>query len=101
MKKIEKYKFYLLLLIIPSISLVISIKQAIYNYDGYHWGLILFSAEGLNLGGNEIYPSLFQPFGGFPDSSLVENSNVTFPKYIGMGYEKKDKLNNLFKKLFN
>ena len=51
MKKIEKYKFYLLLLIIPSISLVISIKQAIYNYDGYHWGLILFSAEGLNLGG--------------------------------------------------
>ena len=26
-------------------------------------------AAGLNLGGNEIYPSLFQPFGGFPDSS--------------------------------
>lgn len=51
MKKIEKYKFYLLLLIIPAISFVISINQAIYNYDGYHWGLILFSAEGLNLGG--------------------------------------------------
>jgi hypothetical protein len=51
LKKIEKYKFYLFLLIIPSVSLVISIKQAIYNYDGYHWGLILFSAEGLNLGG--------------------------------------------------
>ena len=51
MKKIEKYKFYLLLLIIPTISFVVSINQAIYNYDGYHWGLILFSAEGLNLGG--------------------------------------------------
>ena len=51
MKKIEKYKFFLLLLIIPAISFVISINQAIYNYDGYHWGLILFSAEGLNLGG--------------------------------------------------
>ncbi|MDC1250574.1 mandelate racemase/muconate lactonizing enzyme family protein [Pelagibacteraceae bacterium] len=58
-------------------------------------------AAGLNLGGNEIYPSLFQPFGGFPDSSLVENSQVTFPKFIGMGYEKKEKLNMLFKKLFN
>ena len=58
-------------------------------------------AAGLNLGGNEIYPSLFQPFGGFPDSSLVENSQVTFPKFIGMGYEKKEKLNTLFKKLFN
>lgn len=58
-------------------------------------------AAGLNLGGNEIYPSLFQPFGGFPDSSLVENSHVTFPKFIGMGYEKKEKLNTLFKKLFN
>jgi hypothetical protein len=50
--------------------------------------------------GNEIYPSLFQPFGRFPDSSLVENSYVTFPKFIGMGYEHKKKLNDLFKKLF-
>ena len=46
-------------------------------------------AAGLDLGGNEIYPSLFQPFGGFPDSSLVENSYVTFPKFIGIGYEHK------------
>ena len=58
-------------------------------------------AAGLNLGGNEIYPSLFQPFGGFPDESLVEDSFVTFPKFIGMGYEKKEKLNNLFKTLFS
>ena len=58
-------------------------------------------AAGLNLGGNEIYPSLFQPFGGFPDSSQIENSYVTFPKFIGMGYEKKKKLYNLFLKLFD
>ena len=49
-------------------------------------------AAGLNLGGNEIYPSLFQPFGGFPDSSTVMDSYVTFPKFIGMGYEYKKKL---------
>ena len=58
-------------------------------------------AAGLKLGGNEIYPSLFQPFGGFPDDSLVENSYVTFPKFIGMGYENKVQLNDLFKTLFN
>ena len=55
----------------------------------------------INLGGNEIYPSLFQPFGGFPDSSQIENSYVTFPKFIGMGYENKKKLNDLLLKLFS
>ena len=58
-------------------------------------------AAGLNLGGNEIYPSLFQPFGGFPDSSIVEDSYVSFSKFIGMGYENKKKLKNLFIKLFD
>ena len=58
-------------------------------------------AAGLNLGGNEIYPSLFQPFGGFPDLSTVTDSYVTFPKFIGMGYENKKKLIDLLSKLFN
>ena len=57
-------------------------------------------AAGLNLGGNEIYPSLFQPFGGFPDSSIVEDSYVSFSKFIGMGYENKKELKNLLIKLF-
>mgnify|MGYP002701094960 FL=1 len=58
-------------------------------------------AAGLNLGGNEIYPSLFQPFGGFPDSSIVEDSYVSFSKFIGMGYENKKELKNLLIKLFD
>ncbi len=58
-------------------------------------------AAGLNLGGNEIYPSLFQPFGGFPDSSIVEDSYVSFSKFIGMGYENKKELKDLFIKLFD
>ena len=49
-------------------------------------------AAGLCLGGNEIYPNLFQPFGGFPDNSLVENSFVSFPKFVGLGLESKAKL---------
>ena len=56
-------------------------------------------AAGLNLGGNEIYPNLFQPFGGFPDQSVVENSFVTFPKFVGLGLESKVKLRDLLHKL--
>ena len=58
-------------------------------------------AARLNLGGNEIYPSLFQPFGGFPDASIVEDSYVSFSKFIGMGYENKKELKNLLIKLFD
>jgi D(-)-tartrate dehydratase len=36
-------------------------------------------AAGLGLGGNESYPDLFQPFGGFPDDVKVENSIITMP----------------------
>jgi len=56
-------------------------------------------AAGLNLGGNEIYPNLFQPFGGFPDDAVVENSFVTFPKFVGLGLESKAKLRDLLRKL--
>ncbi len=34
-------------------------------------------AAGLDLGGNESYPDLFQPSGGFPDGVKVDNSFVT------------------------
>ena len=56
-------------------------------------------AAGLSLGGNEIYPNLFQPFGGFPDNSTVENSYVTFPKFVGLGLESKAKLKALLEKM--
>jgi L-alanine-DL-glutamate epimerase-like enolase superfamily enzyme len=44
-------------------------------------------AAGLGLGGNESYPDLFQPFGGFPDGVKVENSYVTMPDLPGIGFE--------------
>src|SRR5438067_7006515 len=46
-------------------------------------------AAGLSLGGNESYPDLFQPFGGFPDGVKVENSYVTLPELPGIGFEGK------------
>jgi L-alanine-DL-glutamate epimerase-like enolase superfamily enzyme len=49
-------------------------------------------AAGLGLGGNESYPDLFQPYGGFPDGVSVENGYVTLPRLPGIGFEGKTDL---------
>ena len=46
-------------------------------------------AAGLGLGGNESYPDLFQPYGGFPDGVKVENGYVDLPELPGIGFEGK------------
>jgi L-alanine-DL-glutamate epimerase-like enolase superfamily enzyme len=46
-------------------------------------------AAGLGLGGNENYPDLFQPFGGFPDDVRVENGHIVMPELPGIGFEGK------------
>ena len=49
-------------------------------------------AAGLGLGGNESYPDLFQPYGGFPDGVRVEDGFVTMPELPGIGFEGKTDL---------
>jgi L-alanine-DL-glutamate epimerase-like enolase superfamily enzyme len=49
-------------------------------------------AAGLGLGGNESYPDLFQPYGGFPDGVGVENGHITMPDLPGIGFEGKSDL---------
>jgi L-alanine-DL-glutamate epimerase-like enolase superfamily enzyme len=49
-------------------------------------------AAGLGLGGNESYPDLFQPFGGFPDGVEVENGVIELPDLPGIGFEGKSAL---------
>lgn len=46
-------------------------------------------AAGLGLGGNESYPDLFQPYGGFPAGVRVENGHITMPDLPGIGFEGK------------
>jgi D(-)-tartrate dehydratase len=46
-------------------------------------------AAGLGLGGNESYPDLFQPYGGFPDGVSVEDGYITMPELPGIGFEGK------------
>ncbi len=49
-------------------------------------------AAGLGLGGNESYPGVFQPFGGFADGVPVENGYVRMPDVPGVGFEAKSDL---------
>ncbi len=56
-------------------------------------------AAGLHLGGNESYPDVFQPFGGFADGISVEDGYVGLPDIPGVGFEAKSKLYTLMREL--
>jgi L-alanine-DL-glutamate epimerase-like enolase superfamily enzyme len=56
-------------------------------------------AAGLGLGGNESYPGIFQPFGGFADGIPVEDSYVRLPDIPGIGFEAKNELFGVMKSL--
>mgnify|MGYP001428863442 FL=1 len=56
-------------------------------------------AAGLGLGGNESYPDLFQPYGGFPDGVRVENGRIVMPELPGIGFEGKSDLIRVMREL--
>lgn len=59
--------------------------------------LSLNIAAGLGLGGNESYPGVFEPFGGFADDIPVENGYVRLPDVPGVGFEAKSDLYTLLR----
>ncbi len=56
-------------------------------------------AAGLGLGGNESYPGIFQPFGGFADGLAVKDSYVKLPEIPGVGFEAKSEMFRVMKAL--
>jgi D(-)-tartrate dehydratase len=66
-------------------------------HGGHQMSLAI--AAGLGLGGNESYPDLFQPYGGFPDGVKVVDSYVTLPELPGIGFEGKSDLYAVMKQL--
>jgi L-alanine-DL-glutamate epimerase-like enolase superfamily enzyme len=66
-------------------------------HGGHQMSLNL--AAGLGLGGNESYPDLFQPFGGFPDGVEVIDGHVTMPELPGIGFEAKSDLYAVMREL--
>lgn len=78
------------------------------NVAGWSWSrciphgghqMSLNIAAGLGLGGNESYPDLFQPYGGFPDGVRVENGRITMPELPGIGFEGKADLIKVMREL--
>ena len=68
-------------------------------HGGHQMSLAI--AAGLGLGGNESYPDLFQPYGGFPDEVRVSNSYITLPEINGIGFEGKSDLYSIMKNMTN
>ena len=66
-------------------------------HGGHQMSLAI--AAGLGLGGNESYPDLFQPFGGFPDGVKVQNGYVDLPPLPGIGFEGKSDLISVMRQL--
>ncbi len=66
-------------------------------HGGHQFALNI--AVGLGLGGNESYPEVFAPFGGFADSTPVHDSRVRLPDIPGIGFEAKSDLYAVFKGL--
>lgn len=66
-------------------------------HGGHQFALHL--AAGLGLGGNESYPGVFQPFGGFADGVPVENGSTRLPDAPGIGIEEKSDLYQVFRQI--
>ena len=68
-------------------------------HGGHQFALNI--AAGLGLGGNESYPGIFAPFGGFADETPIQDSFIRLPQTPGVGFENKSALMDLFNSLFN
>jgi len=66
-------------------------------HGGHQFALNI--AVGLGLGGNESYPEVFAPFGGFADDVPVVDSRVRMPEVPGIGFEAKNELYAVFRSL--
>lgn len=72
-------------------------SRRVVPHGGHQMSLNI--AAGLHLGGNESYPDVFQPFGGFADTIAVENGYVGLPDIPGIGFEAKSKLHAVMREL--
>ena len=68
-------------------------------HGGHQFALHI--AAGLGLGGNESYPHVFQPFGGFGDGIPVREGRIQPPQIPGIGFECKADLMRELEPLFD
>lgn len=74
-------------------------SRRVVPHGGHQMSLNI--AAGLHLGGNESYPDVFKPFGGFADGIAVNDSYVSLPQIPGVGFEAKAELYKVMKELLD
>jgi len=62
-------------------------RRRVIPHGGHQ--LALNMAAGLQLGGSESYPGVFQPYGGFADNMRIEGGYARLPQEPGIGMELK------------
>ena len=71
-------------------------NRRVVPHGGHQMSLNI--AAGLRLGGNESYPDVFRPFGGFADDADVVEGHIRLPDRPGVGFEAKSDLFALLRK---
>jgi hypothetical protein len=72
-------------------------RSAFWPHGGHLFCLHVVSA--LGLGGAEMNPLCFQPFGGLPDGATLEEGRLAPPEAPGIGFETKAALHRVFRAL--
>lgn len=72
-------------------------SRRVVPHGGHQMSLNI--AAGLHLGGNESYPDVFQPFGGFADGIAVDGGLVGLPDIPGVGFEAKSALYRVMREI--
>lgn len=72
-------------------------RTRIVPHGGHQMSLNM--AAGLGLGGNESYPGVFQPFGGFADKIEIRAGRVGLPTSPGIGFEEKSALIDIMRQV--
>jgi L-alanine-DL-glutamate epimerase-like enolase superfamily enzyme len=70
-------------------------SRRVVPHGGHQMSLQI--AAGLHLGGNEAYPDVFRPFGGFADGTKVQDGYIGLPDAPGIGFEVNGELYRLLR----
>jgi len=72
-------------------------RKFMYPHGGHLINLHIVA--GLNLGGCEAYPSVFQPFGGYSPECVIDNGFIVPPEHPGFGLDAKAELKPMIEQL--
>ena len=72
-------------------------RRQVVPHGGHQMSLHM--AAGLQLGGNESYPDVFQPYSGFADHTPVIDGKIRIDDSPGIGFENNNSLFQIMKSI--